>query len=199
MRNIFLLLVLAGCGDGVVVEVVHIAAEGEGEGEGDAEGGAGLVPAQGEGEGEGDAEGEAGLVPAQGEGEGEGEVVDDGVCEEDDVPVVNGDVVEPAGLGGCGAGMAPVNNSFCMDRWEAFLEHSDGSGFSPFQNPGSADVVARSAPGAVPQGYINGNEAAEACAAAGKRLCSDSEWLRACQGASSTTYPYGNTRQPGVR
>jgi formylglycine-generating enzyme required for sulfatase activity len=50
----------------------------------------------------------------------------------------------------------------------------------------------------VPQGYINGTEAAAACAEAGKRLCSNAEWLRACQGPSTTTYPYGNTRMPGV-
>ena len=50
--------------------------------------------------------------------------------------------------------------------------------------------------GAVPQGYINGVQAAAACASAGKRLCTDAEWLRACQGPSSTTYPYGNTRSP---
>ena len=37
-----------------------------------------------------------------------------------------------------------------------------------------------------------------ACAEAGKRLCDDDEWLRACRGSSTTTYPYGNTRQPGV-
>ena len=29
-------------------------------------------------------------------------------------------------------------------------------------------------------------------------MCTNTEWLRACQGPSSTTYPYGNTREPGV-
>ncbi|OGQ14494.1 MAG: hypothetical protein A2138_26980 [Deltaproteobacteria bacterium RBG_16_71_12] len=89
----------------------------------------------------------------------------------------------------------------CMDRWEAFLEEliADGAApFSPFADPAGHDVVARSAPGAVPQGYTSGISAAAACAAAGKRLCSDAEWTRACRGAGDTTYPYGDARAPGV-
>jgi formylglycine-generating enzyme required for sulfatase activity len=60
-------------------------------------------------------------------------------------------------------------------------------------------VRARALRGAVPQGYISGTQAAAACAEAGKRLCTDAEWLRACRGpANASVYPYGNTRQPGV-
>jgi formylglycine-generating enzyme required for sulfatase activity len=59
-------------------------------------------------------------------------------------------------------------------------------------------VRAVSAPGAVPQGYISGAQASAACAAAGKRLCTRTEWEAACRGASQWVYPYGNTRQPGV-
>jgi formylglycine-generating enzyme len=51
---------------------------------------------------------------------------------------------------------------------------------------------------AVPQGYIDGDQAAEACLNAGKRLCTDGEWLRACQGPDAMTYPYGEEREPGV-
>ena len=51
---------------------------------------------------------------------------------------------------------------------------------------------------AVPQGYIDQLDAAAACTEAGKRLCTDVEWLRACQGPTTTLYPYGNTREPGV-
>jgi formylglycine-generating enzyme required for sulfatase activity len=58
--------------------------------------------------------------------------------------------------------------------------------------------VARSAPGAVPQGYISGREAGSACGRSGKRLCSESEWGRACRGAGSTIYPWGNDRRDGV-
>lgn len=91
---------------------------------------------------------------------------------------------------------------FCMDRWEAALEvvASDGSTapWSPYQNPGTTKVRAVSLPGAVPQGYISGLQAAAACKEAGKRLCSDTEWLRACRGPAKWTYPYGQTLKPGV-
>lgn len=55
-----------------------------------------------------------------------------------------------------------------------------------------------SAPGAVPQGYISGSQAAAACAEAGKRLCTLDEWLAACRGPQGWTYPYGPQRQPGL-
>ena len=37
-----------------------------------------------------------------------------------------------------------------------------------------------------------------ACTQAGKHLCTDTEWLSACQGPTGFTYPYGNTRMTGV-
>ncbi len=37
-------------------------------------------------------------------------------------------------------------------------------------------------------------EARAACAGAGKRLCSDSEWTLACEGSEMSAYPYGNSR-----
>lgn len=128
--------------------------------------------------------------------------VQPGSCDPSARPTPNAGLTdEPAGLGGCPAGMAAVA-SFCMDRWEAALV-VDGAGgqvttWSPYYNPGNAAVRAVSAPGLVPQGYISGRQAASACQRAGKRLCSDQEWLRACQGSPATTYPYGATRQPGV-
>ena len=127
---------------------------------------------------------------------------DDGVCTADDLPTPNAGLIEPAGLDGCPRGMARVGAlEACMDRYEAFLEEQvDGAvvPFSPYADPTGHDVIARSAPGAVPQGYTSGLSAAAACAAASKRLCSDAEWTRACRGAGTTTYPYGDTRQPGV-
>lgn len=119
------------------------------------------------------------------------------MCETGDAPDVNGPVVEPPGLGGCPAGMAPAGAA-CVDRWEAALVTLDGRGVPPYKSPGTAAVRAVSAPGLVPQGHINQTQATAACVAAGKRLCTDTEWLRACQGASPTTYPYGATRMPGV-
>jgi hypothetical protein len=129
----------------------------------------------------------------------------DAVCTASSLPLDNAGVVEPPGEGGCPPGMAPVSvgdGAFCMDRWEAFVDEIAADGttrpFPPYASPGDVAVVARSAPGAVPQGYTSGRQAAAACARAGKRLCTDDEWLRACRGAAGTTYPYGPARQPGV-
>ena len=117
------------------------------------------------------------------------------VCGEDDTPLVNGVPSEPPGLGGCPPGMGDVAD-FCMDRWEAMLVlvEPDGSlsPWSPYASPGDATVRALSVAGVVPQGYIHQVHAADACAAAGKRLCTDSEWLRACQGTAAHRYPYGD-------
>jgi hypothetical protein len=71
----------------------------------------------------------------------------------------------------------------CVDQFEAYLE--DGG-------------VAVSASGSIPVNYINATDAANACLAASKRLCTDAEWLAACQGAGSAprVFPYGDTYQP---
>ena len=90
----------------------------------------------------------------------------------------------------CPDGMVQVE-AVCVDRWEAHLR-----GQSPFSVPTGG--VAETAPGVVPQGYISGDVAAAACAAAGKRLCTSTEWLRACQGPDSTAYPYGDAYLPGA-
>lgn len=95
----------------------------------------------------------------------------------------------------CPSGMVHIedlsDSGFCIDRWEA---HVDGA--SPYEEYGGG--VAAAAQGAVPQGYISGVEADAACRAAGKRLCSSGEWLRACQGPNGSTYPYGDTYESGV-
>lgn len=122
-------------------------------------------------------------------------------CDPADRPTPNEGLGEAPGSGGCPSGMARVD-TFCIDRYEASLVLVDASGpigsFSPFHNPGTARVMAVSIEGAVPQGYIDGTRAAAACAEAGKRLCTDTEWLRACQGATGLTYPYGATRLDGA-
>jgi formylglycine-generating enzyme required for sulfatase activity len=83
---------------------------------------------------------------------------------------------------------------YCIDQFESSLVLlQDHSPWSPYFSPGTMDVRAVSLPGAIPQGYINGTQAAEACAVAGKRLCTDAEWLRACRGPVGYTYPYGET------
>jgi hypothetical protein len=81
--------------------------------------------------------------------------------------------------------------AFCIDRFEASLEASRRSGIR-------RRATCRSRRRAIPQAYITGVQAAASCAAAGKRLCSDVEWLRACRGPTETIYPYGNARLPGA-
>ena len=117
----------------------------------------------------------------------------DGIaCDPDAAPLLNACLVEEPGDPGCPAGMARVA-TFCIDRFEAAL-----ADHSPYQSPAGHPTRALSLRGGVPQAYISQVDAGAACAAAGKRLCTDAEWLRACQGPSGTTYPYGNTRQPGA-
>lgn len=118
-------------------------------------------------------------------------------CDPNAWPLPNAGLVEAPGTGGCPDGMVRVD-TFCIDRFEASLEALDGGAFSPFHNPGARQLRARSLGGAVPQGYINQLQAAAACGEAGKRLCTDTEWLRACRGPSGLTYPYGNTRLTGT-
>ncbi len=101
----------------------------------------------------------------------------------------------PVEAGPCPAHMALVEPAgaaaFCIDRYEAALD-----GQSPYEVP--TEGVAVVAPGQVPQGYISGVVAADACAAAGKRLCSLTEWMRACQGPEGTTWPYGDIYDAGA-
>ncbi len=48
-------------------------------------------------------------------------------------------------------------------------------------------------PGAKPAVRVTWDEAAEACAAIGKRLCSADEWEKACKGPANTIYAYSDT------
>ena len=121
-------------------------------------------------------------------------------CSAADEPQPNTAIAAEPGSGGCADGMVLVD-TFCIDRYEAALIDDSGPigvPWPPFFNPGALPVHAISAQFAVPQGYIDQLQASAACAAAGKRLCSDAEWQRACEGPGTTTYPYGNTYVAGA-
>src|SRR5690242_19560232 len=75
----------------------------------------------------------------------------------------------------CPSNMAFAGAS-CIDRYEASLK-----GWLYTDNPGEQTIPAISMPGVFPQVNINKVQAARACSAAGKRLCTDIEWKRACQ------------------
>ncbi|MBK8940094.1 MAG: SUMF1/EgtB/PvdO family nonheme iron enzyme [Polyangiaceae bacterium] len=51
--------------------------------------------------------------------------------------------------------------------------------------------------GKIPQGHISRDQAEQACINAGKRLCTDDEWLDACRGKKPTKFPYGDQHAEG--
>ena len=52
--------------------------------------------------------------------------------------------------------------------------------------------------GVRPWASVTYTEAAAACAASGKRLCTKDEWVVACQGAAQNLYPYGASYSPSA-
>lgn len=97
-----------------------------------------------------------------------------------------------------------AQGAFCIDRWEASLERRRASNEREVW-PSNAvidgreqEMVAVSAPGRRPQGYVSGVQAQAACRNAGKRLCEMDEWVRACRGPAAHVYPYGDERRSGV-
>jgi hypothetical protein len=87
--------------------------------------------------------------------------------------------------------MVPVANAFCIDIYEASRPDATKD------DPGTDESKASNREGVLPwmlltTGTAENEEAAQACKAAGKRLCTPLEWQRACQGPDSTVYSYGD-------
>jgi hypothetical protein len=116
--------------------------------------------------------------------------------------VSEAETLQPNSEGSCPPGMADVDHRFCVDRWEASLVELTADGrevpWSPYReyDPGHA-LRAVSRPGVYPQGYISGQQAARACASAGKRLCAPTEWRKACMGPDDNKFGYGTERIAG--
>jgi sulfatase modifying factor 1 len=112
-------------------------------------------------------------------------------------------VVEVARAAGCPAGMANVQGRFCVDRYEASVDVVNSRGVilrhhSSYLTPEPGlRIRAASRRGVKPQAYISQQQAAAACEAAGKRLCTDAEWVTACKGRQPTLYPYGEEHRIG--
>lgn len=105
---------------------------------------------------------------------------------------------------GCPDGMASVLGKFCIDKFEASTVEIGGKGkgrnkaHSPFLPVESLKTKAQSKRGVYPQAHISRDQAELACKNAGKRLCTDDEWLRACKGKKPSAFPYGDERKPGL-
>jgi len=88
-------------------------------------------------------------------------------------------VAIPPGMSCVGGGNEPV---FYIDTYEATTD---------------ADGIAQSMAGVLPTVNVTMYEARDACFLAGKRLCDQTEWRRACGGVNDFNYPYGDTLQNG--
>jgi formylglycine-generating enzyme required for sulfatase activity len=118
---------------------------------------------------EADASGQAQPAAEDEDVEGETAADDDSVDEGDEGPLVEGpDGGKHRPHGGCPSTMVRWGN-FCIDRYEA-----------PNRR-GAHPLVMQSA-----------NDANGWCQDHHKRLCTEDEWISACQGEEHRTYPYGN-------
>ncbi len=90
----------------------------------------------------------------------------------------------------CAADMVPVEDEFCIDRYEASRPDATAT------NAGSESTTATSRVGVRPWMVLNNELAAGACEAAGKSLCSEEEWHQACVGPQGSNYSYGDDYSP---
>lgn len=112
-----------------------------------------------------------------------------------------GDGDRPLAMNGlCPPDMASVDDLYCVDKFEAslveILPNGEERAWSAFMPVEGHTVRAVSEPHVYPQAYISGNQAAEACARSGKRLCKPREWTKACMGPSQVQYGYGAKDEP---
>lgn len=86
----------------------------------------------------------------------------------------------------CPEDMVVVENSFCIDIYEASRPDATQSA------SGTDGTQAMSRAGVIPWKVADNNTAQAACEASGKSLCTEQQWYRACSGPSETDYAYGN-------
>jgi hypothetical protein len=81
---------------------------------------------------------------------------------------------------------------YYVDTYEA--SHPDAT----LTTTGVASARSCSKPGVLPWRSVTFATAQAACAAAGKVLCSATQWQTACEGSTNTVYPYGDTFSASV-
>ena len=100
----------------------------------------------------------------------------------------------------CPKNMVRVGRKLCIDRYEAYvaimLKRGKLKRHSPFKPVTVDNIKALNKRGRMPQAYISQRKAKIACENAGKRLCGDGEWLKACKGKKPTIWPYGKKHKP---
>ncbi len=79
---------------------------------------------------------------------------------------------------------------FHIDTYEASRPDASASSVGTLSNRSCSRA------GVLPWASVTETQAAAACTAAGKRLCTAAEWQLACAGNAGLAYPYGNTYQP---
>jgi hypothetical protein len=87
---------------------------------------------------------------------------------------------------------------FCVDRFEASLDggvrgdEHQGTDDEDTRTNGSTEALATNGLRVTPTSGITWYQAKAACENAGKRLCTEDEWERACRGPQALEYPYGD-------
>lgn len=103
------------------------------------------------------------------------------------------------GEGLCPPDMASIDDRYCVDKYEGSLVEILGSGDErpwPHYLPVEGKTVrAVSDARVLPQGYISGVQAREACGRSGKRLCKASEWKKACTGPANKKWGYSDAKE----
>jgi Sulfatase-modifying factor enzyme 1 len=92
----------------------------------------------------------------------------------------------------CPAGMVPIERQFCIDIYEASRPDSTKTEY------GFDNSMAVSKPKGMPWTVSSNAEADEACQNAGKTLCTEDQWFKACSGPDGMDYSYGNTYEPAT-
>ncbi len=103
----------------------------------------------------------------------------------------------------------PPSPRLLSEVWRGWLVERDQLGdeaaramplppLSELQRRGRFEAKAVSRPGVIPQSYLSQPLARKACENAGKRLCTQAEWVTACKGKAGQKFPYGGSYRQGV-